>query len=142
MQRKRLVPGKTVTNLPSPPDDGSKPTIIPIPRIPRRQHRKCERPNYIPHPSPNYDNRDEWSYAYDPQLFTMYRIAGRMIEERYPKIKIDWQNPKYYRAFNKLIYHCSSKFITPYIEERDEDDITPSKELAEEYKGWEKQTGY
>lgn len=72
----------------------------------------------------------------------MYRIVGLMIEEKYPKVRIDWSDPKYHRAFNKLIYHCSSKYISPYIEERDDDDVITSKELSDDDKGWEKQKGY
>ena len=139
---KRLVPGKFVTNLPSSPDDGTTPAIIPIPRISRKERRKCERPNYIPHRTPNHSSRDEWSHAYSPQLYDMYRIVGLMIEKKYPKIRIDWTDPKYHRAFNKLIYHCSSKYISPYIEERDDDDVTASKELSDDDKGWEKQKDY
>ena len=137
--RKRLVPGKTVKSLPRPPDDGPTPTTIPIPRITRRERRKCERPNYVPHRTPSYSNPESWSYAYDPQLQDMYRIVGLMIERKYPKVKIDWSNPKYYRAFNKLIYHCSSKHISSYIEERDDDVLTASKEVSDDDKGWEKQ---
>ena len=139
---KRLVPGKSVKNLPRPPDDGTAPTIIiPGPRITRGERRKCERPNYIPRRTPNYSNRESWSYAYGPQLQDMYRIVGLMVENKYPNVKIDWSGPKYHRAFNELIYHCSSKYITPYIEERD-DDVTASKELSGDDKGWEKQKGY
>ena len=65
-----------------------------------------------------------------------------MIEEKYSKVRIDWKDPKYHRAFNKLIYHCSSKYISPYIEERDDDDVTASKELSDDDKGWEKQKDY
>ena len=136
---KRIVTRKSVSNLPSPVDDGKSNTIIPVPRVTYRHRRKCERPNYIPHRSPNYDNRNEWSDAYDPQLFTMYRIIGRMIDSEFPKVSIDWRNPKYYRALNKLIYHCSSRYISPYIDKRD--DLTSSKDLSDDDKGWEKQKG-
>lgn len=137
---KRLVTGKSVSDLTRSPDDNTTTPLI-IPRITNRKQRKCERSNYIPHKSPKYDNRDEWSQAYDPYLFTMYRIVGRMIEEKYPNISIDWKDPKYYIAFNQLIYHSSSRFITPYIEECNE-NVTSSKELSEEDKGWEKQQDY
>ena len=139
---KRLVPRKSVKNLPSTPDDGTVLRTIPIPRITRKERRKCERPNYVPHRTPSYSNRELWSHSYAPQLCDMYRIVGLMIEEKYPKVRIDWKDPKYHRAFNKLIYHCSSKYISPYIEERDDDDVTTSKELSDDNKGWEKQKGY
>ena len=71
----------------------------------------------------------------------MYRIVRRMIENMYPKVSIDWNDPKYYRAFNKLIYNCSSRYITPYIEEIEDDVIYSSKEVSDEDKGWEKQKG-
>ena len=139
---KRLVPGKTVSNLPTSPDDDMSTSVIPtIIRPTYKQHRKCERYNYIPHRNPNYNNRDEWSYAYDSHLYTMYRIVRRMIENMYPKVSIDWNDPKYYRAFNKLIYNCSSRYITPYIEEIEDDVIYSSKEVSDEDKGWEKQKG-
>ena len=136
---KRLVPKKSVKNLPSPPDDGARPTIIPVPMVTCREERKCERPNYIPHRTPNYTNKESWIYAYGPQIDDMYRITGLMIEKCYPNVNIDWTEPKYHRAFNKLIYYCSSKYITPYIEERDCDVVTMSKELSDDDKGWEKQ---
>jgi hypothetical protein len=138
---KRIIPGKSIKSLPRPPDDDTAPTIIPIPRITRKEHRKCERPNYVPHRTPSHSDRELWSYAYEPQLQDMHRIVGLMIERKYPKMKIDWSNPKYYKAFNKLIYHCSSKYITPYIEDRDDDALTASKELSDDDKGWERQRG-
>jgi len=136
---KRIVTEKYVKNLPRPHDDLCSPNI-PIPRIYRSEYKECERLNRVPYPTPDKSNRESWSYAYNPQLHDMYKIVGLMVEGRYPKAKINWDDPKYYRAFNKLIHHCSSQYITPHIDERD-DEIT-SKELCDDDKGWEKQRGY
>jgi len=129
---KRIVSGKTVKNLPSTPDDDSSTNvIIPVPRISlRNKCRKCERPNYIPDRTPTYSDRESWNHAYNEPLLAMYRSVGLMVEEKYPSIRIDWRDPKYHDAFHKLIYHCSSKYITSYIEERDEDSVTAFKELS------------
>jgi hypothetical protein len=143
--RKKLVPRKSVSSILSSPDDDKThtiDTIIPIPRIIRKERKKCERCNYVPYSKPRYDNQNEWRYAYDFQIYDMYRIVGRMIEEKYPNLSIDWKDPQYYTAFNNLIYACSSKYITPYIEERDNDDNDNilSKDLLDDNKeGWVKQ---
>ena len=110
---KRLMLKKSVKNLPRSPDDTTS-TSIPIPTITTRKRRKCERVNYVPHRTPNYSNRETWTDTYANQIYDMYRITGLMIESKYPNVQIDWTDPKYHQAFNKLIYHCSSKYITPY----------------------------
>jgi hypothetical protein len=138
---KRIICRKTITNLPSTIDGSSTSFTIPVPRISQNDHRKCERSNYIPHRTPTYDSRDAWIRAYDEPLNSMYRSIGLMIEKKYPDIRIDWRDPKYHKAFHKLIYHCSSKYIAPYIQEREDDSVIASKELYGEDKGWEKQKG-
>lgn len=93
--------------------------------------RKCERSNYVPYREPIYSNKEVWLKAYFPQLKYMYRNIGRMIDIRHPHANIDWTEFKYFSAFVKLIYHFSSKYISPYL---DSDEENSSKELDEKSK--------
>ncbi len=135
---KQLVLGKSVKNLSISSKDGERSSliVIPIPRIRSKECRKCERTNYIPHRSIN--TTQSWYDNYDSQIYDMYRIAGRLIEERYPKIKVDWSNPKYYNAFNKLLNHCSSNHII-FSSISENEELSKSKEVHNYDKGWEKQ---
>ena len=57
---------------------------------------------------------------------------------RFPKADIEWGNPRYHAALVKLMYHCSSKYISPYI---DSQELKVSKNEDDDNKGWEKQGG-
>uniref|UniRef100_A0A6C0LV86 Uncharacterized protein n=1 Tax=viral metagenome TaxID=1070528 RepID=A0A6C0LV86_9ZZZZ len=72
--------------------------------------RECERSNYIPHRT-SYCSHEEWCDEYTRQLDDMYRIVRRTIDRNYKSKKIDWEDPKYVHAFDKIMFNCSSKFI-------------------------------
>jgi hypothetical protein len=98
-------------------------SIKPLPPIPRnvgkwkRDERQCEWYNYIPHLTPTKDNRNRWYCSYEIQLMQMYDIITNIIQERYPRNKIKWMdNEKILYNVVKLVYHCSSKYISPYLE--------------------------
>ena len=90
-------------------DDVSSNIVIPVPRI-ISDKRKCERGNYIPH-STSGCNQEEWCDEYTRELDDLYRIVGRSIDRNYKLSKIDWKNPKYVHAFEKLMFNCSSQYI-------------------------------
>ena len=116
--------------------DSSISRNIPIPRI-YPKSKRCERSNYVPHPTPSYTNKSEWAQAYTPQLREMYRIIRMMTLLRFPKAKIEWGHPRYHAALVKLMYHCSSKYISPHIDY--ETELKVSKKEDYDNKGWERQ---
>ena len=81
---------------------------------PIRSPRKCERYNYVPYKEGVVD-RNYWHDAYISQLIDMYDIVKETMDERYPKKKINWNNPNIFHNLSRLIYHCSCKYITPYL---------------------------
>lgn len=80
-----------------------------------RSSRKCEIPNYIPHSRPENTNREIWHNSYKQNLIDMYRIVRGLIDIYIPKNKIIWNNIAI-NNLSKLIYHCSSKYISSYLE--------------------------
>ena len=141
----RLATDKYVTDLPREDDAGSNQRSFPIPRLPRRIkfRRKYERPNYIPHTTPVCTDPKAWCYTYADPLQEMYRVTRLIIKAKYPYTKIDWDDPIYANALSKMIYHCSSKYISPFMEEySDEENVQlTSKSSIDSDKGWEKQKG-
>ena len=156
---RRLVSSKTVADLPRKPYTGGKiyPQVIPLSRIYCPQ-RECERPNYIPYSTHDergshriqqspYIDPKVWCHAYTRQLNDMYRIVRLVVSRNYPSRQIDWN--KNAHAFAKLMFHCSSKYISPYVEEYDSEEYdseeyegnNTSKEVEDKDKGWEKQEG-
>ena len=83
--------------------------IHPIPRI--------RQPKFGSSRNRPASDRHEWHNAYFPQLIIMYDMVQEIINEKYPKNKIDWDNPRHLNNFSRLIYHCSSKLISPYLED-------------------------
>lgn len=111
------------TTLPRKNDDAditSFGPLIPIPKIHgkwKKDTSKCERSNYIPHPTPANSNRRDWHDAYQVQLMDMYNIVANTIDEMYPKSRIRWGgNKNVAHNLSSLVYHCSSKYITPYLD--------------------------
>ena len=80
----------------------------------KRYERKCEIQNYLPHPTPEYSNREAWHNSYKEQLVGIYENIRDVIDSEFPKNKIKWDNVAI-NNLSKLIYHCSSKYISPYI---------------------------
>lgn len=79
-------------------------TIIPV-------RRRCERSNYIPHPTPLRPNYAKWRNTYYEQLIDIHAIVSEIISEKSPRIKNIHKETLF-----KLLYKCSSKYITPWIE--------------------------
>ena len=77
--------------------------------------RTCVRPNYIPFPSPYKSSKEEWLFTYNLQLEEIYKILINVINTKYPKNKIKWDNNDIKYSFEKLIYHCSSKYIDKMV---------------------------
>ena len=129
-QKHFIVPYNSVTN-------DSPISIGPIPSVNNfrmgwfRDSRECERRNHIPHLTPTNSNHDKWITAYDTQLRHMLNIVATTIHEEYPKNNIRWyKNQNIEKNFSYVIYHCSSKYISPYL------DNSPSKKVEEDNK-WE-----
>ena len=110
--------------------------IPPIPRIKQIwqiDERQCERSNYIPHPTPRNANRYDWHNAYLPQLIDMHNIVINTINEIYPNNKIRWKtNVQIFHNLSRLLYHCSSKYISESIEQQWNE--IESKDLEKESK--------
>jgi hypothetical protein len=118
-----------------PKNDADNASVGPIPPIPRiRQKwqidkRRWEHGNYIPHPTPGNANRCVWHSAYLSQLMDMYIIVINTMNEKYPKNKIKWNsNDKIFHNLSRVLYHCSSKYISEYLDR-------PLEEI--ESKDWE-----
>jgi hypothetical protein len=84
-------------------------TEVVVPMI--QEVRKCERSNYIPHKTPVLSNLDNWRDIYSEHLDNMYDIMRQKVDTSFPGLNIDWEDPMYFYAFEKLIYHCSSKYL-------------------------------
>ena len=72
--------------------------------------------NYIPHNPRKIKCRQLWQEAYVEQLNYIYRIIKRIITMYFPKYKINWDKPQIPNNLSLLIYHCSSKYISPHLE--------------------------
>lgn len=87
-----------------------------IKQIQGKDPRRIERRNYIPHRTPVRTYRNKWEDAYRFQLEDMYNIVINIITERYPKKKINWDSYTNYKALSELIFHCSSKHISEFLD--------------------------
>jgi len=77
--------------------------------------------NYIPHNPRRVGNKYTWQQAYYIQLKYIYRIVKRIITLYFPKYKINWDNPQIYTNLLIVLYHCSSKYISPFLENYDDE---------------------
>lgn len=81
-----------------------------------RDKRKCEHYNTIPHETPSNTNRRDWHNAYISQLKDIHAIIANTMNERH-KNNIKWaHNQEITHNMSRLIYHCSSKNISKYID--------------------------
>lgn len=110
--------------------------VPPIPPIYRRKtndRRICERSNYIPHPTPIHTNRHVWHDAHINQLIDMYTIVMDTIDEMYPNNDIQWmENNKIVNNLSKLIYHCSSKYISPFLNTPQDEVDSVTRQTSDE----------
>ena len=91
--------------------------------------RRCEIPGHIPHPTPPDANYDDWESAYFQQLMVIYDIVANTVNEKYPKNRIKWaDNEELISNTSQLVYDCSSKYISPYLENEMKSE---SKEVEE-----------
>ena len=81
----------------------------------------------IPHKKPKYANRDTWHQAYHNQLIIIHIIIKRIISQNF-NLNIVWDRPSIFNNLSRLIYHCSSKYISPYI-----DDIVEEEDNSLSY---------
>ena len=56
--------------------------------------------------------REEWHRAYLDELLDLYFIAISVVKNNYPKSEIN--DEVAFHNFSKLVYHSSSKYISPY----------------------------
>jgi hypothetical protein len=56
--------------------------------------------------------REEWHDSYLEELKDLYNIMMTELLRDFPKMDIDTEIS--FHNFSRLIYHCSSKRITPY----------------------------
>ena len=71
--------------------------------------------NYISHSCPPRDNFINWYNAYLSQLIHIESIVTKIIQDNLPNSKIRWDAPQIFLNLIRLIYHCSSKYITPHL---------------------------
>lgn len=79
----------------------------PLPKVCNKfknNKRKCQIPNYIPR-QVQYNNYIGWKLKYDTHLINMYNLT-------FNKSTFTEKN---FENFCKMIYYCSSKYITKYI---------------------------
>jgi hypothetical protein len=98
----------------------------------------------VPFPTPQNTNRYTWHISYLQQLIDMYNIAEKVISTRYPNSQIKWKTKKHFNDFSILIYGCSSKYISPYLDDPPELDYdfnvceSEDDEIVEDENGeWE-----
>jgi hypothetical protein len=92
----------------------------------KRDGRKCERYNHVPHPTPANSDYNEWVGVYGVQIEQLARILVDTVDELHPRNGIKWdKDPQIMANFQKVIYHCSSKYLSPYVD-------SPSKEMRED----------
>ena len=104
------------TNIPNNETDDDN-TITRIRQRWKIDNRLCERVNYIPHRTPRNANRLDWHNAYLPQLMDIHNIVINTMNERYPNNNIRWKtNDQIFHNLSRLLYHCSSKYISKYID--------------------------
>lgn len=77
--------------------------------------RECVRWNYIPHSTPWNANYSKWYESYYSHLLDLYNIFGNGFDARYGAGK-DWDDERAFHDFCQLIWHCSSKYISPYLD--------------------------
>lgn len=76
--------------------------------------------NRIPHPTPSHTSRKDWHEAYLPELIILYGIYAELIDERYPTARVKWGNETF-NAFTRMMYSCSSGYISSHLERAYED---------------------
>ncbi len=92
----------------------------------KRDARRCKRYNHVPHPTPTNSCYNEWAGVHGVQLEQLSRILVDTVDELYPRNGIKWNDdPRIMANFQKVIYHCSSKYLSPYLD-------NPSKETRED----------
>lgn len=64
---------------------------------------------------PTNVSRREWHNVYVPELIQIYSAFISVIDERYPKHKIKWDN-KTFNDFSRMIFQSSSGYISKYLE--------------------------
>ena len=113
-------------------DDDGAVSVGPIPSVSSfrgkwfRDPRKCERPNHVPHLTPIISDYHEWTRVYGAQLEQLFNLLVGAVNEVSPRNGIKWdKDPRIASNFCKVIYHCSSKHMSPYIE-------SPSKDVRED----------
>ena len=80
-----------------------------------KYHRKTEYGGLsVPQTPPN-SNRHSWHTAYCRELIDMYRIVQNVMDERYQGKEVEWDSQDKFNKFSQLIYHCSSKNISPHL---------------------------
>ena len=69
------------------------------------------------HPTPSITNRHSWHISYCRELIHLYEIVKRIVTEKYPTIKENWESNSLFNSFSRLIYNCSSKHISLYLDD-------------------------
>jgi hypothetical protein len=63
-----------------------------------------------------YFLQHKWHDSHLKYLIDLYFILIDIVNTRYPKNKIDWSSNKIFNNFSKLVYHCSSKHISKFLD--------------------------
>lgn len=56
--------------------------------------------------------REQWHNSYIEELKELYYIMINILHAHYPKIDLD--DEVSFHNFSRMVYHCSSKYISPY----------------------------
>ena len=72
--------------------------------------KKCVRGNHVPRRTPYISHRRNWQEHYKPQLINLFKIFMDIINDRYPRNKVEI-NSKTFNDFCIFIYESSSKYM-------------------------------
>ena len=61
------------------------------------------------------NNRFEWHNAYIHELKDLYYIMIDALIKKYPNSDLDLETS--FHNFSRMVYHCTSKYISPYSKE-------------------------
>lgn len=84
--------------------------------LPNTTLKVLQRTEYAPNNRPLNTNRRDWHNAYLCHLIEMYSLVIQELHEQYPDTELPRPMIGFHH-FSRLIYHCSSKYITPYLDD-------------------------
>ena len=126
-----MANNKQVTELPRD-NHGSSDAQFSVPTIPNClfgvrtdsvDRRECKRRNFIPHRHSGDIDPTTWAKTYQKRIIDIDRIIRRVITEEFPESKFKWNDELIFTNLSSLLYHSSSKYISPYEQTLISDEV-------------------